>query len=268
MLFFAPETFEIAATIGLDAFSVYFNGRAAPLGRVTPETAAAAFFNWEVGRMQQMLHLDEVDPKAVIDARERAATVSLTRLLADPESGLPDVSRAVELLREAVDACPPEGRILFAANQALPWPSEPLAALWHGANALREFRGDGHIAVLLTHGIGGVDALVLHAPYVGFSEKRSAFVEGTRGWSEGTYAGARARLAERGFLTGEGAITPAGEKFREMIEVETDQVAAAPIEALGPTKCEELLSILEPLAQRIVERKGAHHKMARDGASA
>ncbi len=56
-----------------------------------------------------------------------------------------------------------EGRALFAAVRTLPVPTEPVARLWHGANLLREHRGDGHVAALLTMGIGGTEAHVLHA---------------------------------------------------------------------------------------------------------
>jgi DNA-binding transcriptional ArsR family regulator len=42
-------------------------------------------------------------------------------------------------------------------------PEEPVARLWHAATLLREHRGDGHIAALVTEGIGGTQAHVLHA---------------------------------------------------------------------------------------------------------
>jgi hypothetical protein len=47
--------------------------------------------------------------------------------------------------------------------RTLPVPTEPLPRLWH-ANLLREHRGDGHVAaVLVSAGIGGTEAHVLHA---------------------------------------------------------------------------------------------------------
>ena len=55
-----------------------------------------------------------------------------------------------------------EGRALYAAVRTLPVPTEPLARLWH-ANLLREHRGDGHVAALVSAGIGGTEAHVLHA---------------------------------------------------------------------------------------------------------
>jgi hypothetical protein len=55
-----------------------------------------------------------------------------------------------------------EGRALYVAVRTLPVPTEPLARLWH-ANLLHEHRGDGHVAALVSAGIGGMEAHVLHA---------------------------------------------------------------------------------------------------------
>ena len=52
---------------------------------------------------------------------------------------------------------------MYAGLRALPMPEEPLARLWHAANMLREHRGDGHIAALLSEQIGGTEAHVLSA---------------------------------------------------------------------------------------------------------
>src|SRR4029453_7693438 len=75
----------------------------------------------------------------------------------------PGVARAAELVTKAGTSARTEGRALYAAVRTLPLPTEPVARLWHGANLLREHRGDGHIAALLTVGIGGTEAHVLHA---------------------------------------------------------------------------------------------------------
>ena len=56
------------------------------------------------------------------------------------------VRTAAELLAKAAAKRPVDGRPLFAANLALPWPDEPVAKLWHATTLLREQRGDGHVA--------------------------------------------------------------------------------------------------------------------------
>ena len=52
---------------------------------------------------------------------------------------------------------------MYAALRTLPVPDEPVARLSHAATLLREHRGDGHVAALVTEGIGGTEAHVLHA---------------------------------------------------------------------------------------------------------
>ena len=78
---------------------------------------------------------------------------------------LPVLDEVLALARRAAEAAceHPQGRPLFAAHAALPWPDEPLLQLWHAQTLLREFRGDGHVACLLSEGVGPLDALVLHA---------------------------------------------------------------------------------------------------------
>ena len=83
------------------------------------------------------------------------------------------VARAVGRLRplthpafefaKAARSAPLDGRPLFAANLAQPWPDEPLAKLWHAVTLLGEQRGDGHVAVLASSGITGRESNVLHA---------------------------------------------------------------------------------------------------------
>jgi hypothetical protein len=81
----------------------------------------------------------------------------------EPVSSTPALARAAELATKAAAGAPTEGRALYAALRALPVPEEPVARLWHAATLLREHRGDGHIAALVTEGIGGTQAHVLHA---------------------------------------------------------------------------------------------------------
>ena len=50
--------------------------------------------------------------------------------------------------------------------RTLPLPPDPVARLWHGANLLREHRGDGHVAALLTVGIGGPLAILIYVVIV------------------------------------------------------------------------------------------------------
>ena len=87
-------------------------------------------------------------PERIVAARFEAVDQALQRLLARQiESN--EIAEALELVREAILGCSIAGRTLFAAHAALPWPSEPHVALWHGLNLLREHRGGGHISALM-----------------------------------------------------------------------------------------------------------------------
>ncbi len=52
---------------------------------------------------------------------------------------------------------------MYAALRSLPIPDDVVARLFHAASLLREHRGDGHIAALMTEGVGGLEAHVLLA---------------------------------------------------------------------------------------------------------
>ena len=63
----------------------------------------------------------------------------------------------------AAEAIPnADGRPRYAGHAELDWPNAPYAQLWHAITLLREYRGDGHIAALVTHGLSGLEALITH----------------------------------------------------------------------------------------------------------
>jgi hypothetical protein len=138
-----------------------------------------------------------------------------------------------------------EGRPLAAAHAALEWPSAPLLVLWHAQSILREFRGDGHVALLVADGLSGPEALVVHAAT---GEVPAAILQATRGWSDEAWADAVASLQRRGWLhEGDGlALTDEGTARRHQLEARTDELAAAPYQVLGDEGCAELRSLVRP----------------------
>ena len=219
----------------------------------------ATFYNFNPELVRRNVRWDVASPEAVYEARLRAVSRTLTRGLADSDGRVDVSARAVELLRFAVDACPPHGRPLAAPHAALPWPDDPLLGLWHGANVLREFRGDGHVAVLIQHEVGPVEAILLHAAYL--SRSPDWFVQ-TRDWDDASVAAAREYLTARNFLSPDG-LTDGGAKFRLMLEHETDRLADTPFKALGDERSEELLELLRSPAVRMVEQKAAPKSFGR-----
>ena len=70
-----------------------------------------------------------------------------------------------------------------------------------------------------------------------------------RGWSEEQWQAARERLAERGWLTGDGTATDDARAGFQAIEDATDRAAAHPWQALGPDDTDRLRELLEPIAR-------------------
>ncbi len=255
MIYFSPEAFEEYSSIGLvDGWAAYFCSRSAAMGPVSPEVVIGTFYNFNPDLVRRSVSWEAAAPPVVYAARLRSARRTLQRLLTE-DGALLVPTGTLEILRPLVEACPPEGRPIAAPHAALPWPDDPVLGLWHGANVLREFRGDGHVAVLVSHGIRPVEALLLQAGYMGVRDRARAALFATRDWDEAAIARGRESMRERGFLNEDETLTDAGGKFRGMIEHDTDRAAAAPFAELGPERCEELLGLLEPLAVRILRRR-------------
>ncbi|TMR88744.1 SCO6745 family protein, partial [Nonomuraea basaltis] len=130
-----------------------------------------------------------------------------------------------------------------------PWPDDPLQRLWHAQTLLREFRGDGHVATLLTEGISGLEALVLHAAS---GEVPTPFLKISRAWPEEAWTAAEDRLRTRGLLDA-GALTAEGKALRQHIEDRTDVLAMPAYEALGEDGCVRLAELARPFGRRVVD---------------
>ena len=104
---------------------------------------------------------------------------------------------AADLAASAAGSADVGGRALFAANRALPWPSEPLARLWHATTLLREHRGDGHVAVLAAEGLSGRECNVLHAAAGRVPEE---MIKRSRDYDDAQWARHTEALGRRGLL--------------------------------------------------------------------
>src|SRR6202041_316401 len=161
--YFAPEARAALDGLGYRGYWMgYFAARSAPLGTVAPEVVTAIFYNFAPERVAKALPTawQIAGPEAALRARQDSAVAALRRYGLDADE---NVTTAAELAGKAARQAPLEGRPLFAANRALPWPDEPLAALWHAATLLREHRGDAHVALLSAAGVSGRECNVLQA---------------------------------------------------------------------------------------------------------
>ncbi len=158
--YFAPQAREHFTAAGLRGYwRGYFAGRASPLGEVQAAPVVASFFSFAptmVGRAIPEVWT-MISPQGALQARVNGAAASLTPLVAD----LPDahLAEAADLLTAAAGELEPAGRVLGAANAALPPYDQPLPRLWQAATTLREHRGGGHVSALVAAGIGACEVL-------------------------------------------------------------------------------------------------------------
>jgi hypothetical protein len=100
---------------------------------------------------------------------------------------------------------------------------------WQACTTLREHRGDGHVAALLTYGVSGLEAHLLVAGALGVP---ADVLRDNRGWTGPQWDLGVARLAARGLLRTDGGATEAGHELRRLIEAMTDELAAPAFAAL------------------------------------
>ncbi|WP_433796599.1 SCO6745 family protein [Actinoplanes sp. CA-252034] len=254
LIYFAPEAHQRYAALGIDPRSGYFASRAAAMGSVGSGAVAGAFFNFNPELVSRALPAvwERATPAAVLAARLDAADAALRRVLGDAVDS-EEMREAAGLARTAAESVGerPEGRALFAAHAALPWPDRPHLVLWHAQTVLREFRGDGHAAALLVAGLTGLEALVLH---VASGEVPRRFLQRSRGWSDEQWDEAAGRLRGRGLIEGdEPALTDAGRSQRTWIEAATDRLAAPAYEVLGAERCTRFVELAQPMSRAVVE---------------
>ncbi|MCU1595522.1 MAG: hypothetical protein JWO12_2914 [Frankiales bacterium] len=243
----ADEPNETMFALGFTNYwDTYFAGRAAPLGLVPAEVVDALFYNFAPGEVAR--HIPKVwrttTPEAAIAARQDGCAKALRRILREHIES-PAFARATELLLRAATSAPFEGRPMYAALRALPIPDDVTTRMFHAASLLREHRGDGHIAALVTHGVGGLEAHVLLALDMDLPPRRfgrihhlpaaqlDALIDG---------------MSARGLIGDDGWLTDLGRAVKQRVEDLTDDLAAKPYESLQPHEVEELMSLLEPFA--------------------
>ncbi len=249
--FFSPEPHDAMVALGFRTYwDGYFAGRSAPLGRVPALVVHAAFYSFADGEAAR--HIPKVwettTPEAAHAAREHGCVAALRRILGDL-AATPGLARAAELLAKASTSAPTEGRVMYAGLRALPVPAEPLARLWHAANMLREHRGDGHIAALVSERIGGTEAHVLNA--LGSGIYPAETFGRIHHLPKARLSEVMDGLRDRGILDASGHLTDAGRATRARIESLTDALAESPYDGLEPRELDQLVALLAPIHDRL-----------------
>jgi hypothetical protein len=244
---FAPGCRQVGRQAGLRGFwAGYFAARAAPLGAAGAGPVAAAFYNFHPAMVHRAIPAcwDVVDPARLALERAAAAATALDEL------GAADLVHALPSLRTASARCPTDGRVMAAANQALgatlagalapsglPPPLRGLAEVWQACTTLREHRGDGHVAALLTHGLSGLEAHLLASAVLGLAPE---VLRDNRGWTALDWDDARHRLEDRGLIGPDGGATEAGHALRYSVEAMTDDLAGSAFTALSDQEVADL----------------------------
>jgi hypothetical protein len=120
-----------------------------------------------------------------------------------------------------------------------------VARLWHAATLLREHRGDGHNAALITEGIGGTEAHVLHALSEGMPAEKFGRVHHL---PAAQLAAVVDGMRARGLIEASGWLSDAGRESKERIESRTDDLAAPAYDNLTPSELDQLIADLKPIS--------------------
>ncbi len=249
--YFAESVRPAGIALGLRGFwMTYFAFRAAPLGPVPAGPVVAAFAGFCPAMVAKALPAawSRTTPQACLDTRAEVSTAALRGAGADPAA----CERAAGLLGPVAAAADPTGRPLFAANVAVQPPDDAVGKLWQLTTTLREHRGDGHIAAMVTEGITGLQAHLLQVADGRFPE---ALIRQARGWPDEEWAAAAEALRSRGLLTPDAspALTDTGRAVLEAIEAHTDERAwTGALAPLGEQGAEEVIALLRPSVDAVI----------------
>jgi hypothetical protein len=117
-------------------------------------------------------------------------------------------------------------------------------ALWQQLTVVREWRGDVHIATLVSNEVGPCECLVLQ---VGSGRFPLRLAQRTRRWDEGQWATAVAQLGQRGWMDTNGGVTPAGLEERDRLETETDRLCEPIWKPIGESGAARLGELIAPI---------------------
>ena len=152
-------------------------------------------------------------------------------------------------LWNAAEKLPLSGRALFAS--LLDWPrhEDPLTSAWLAVNAIREWRGDTHWAIMTSENIDGTMAGILDNAKHNYDDQ---WLPRSRGADDEAISFAFKKLAERGLANGE-EVTTKGLEFREELERKLNNMASAAWRNLGIDQTIQFLELIEPVGSRYMD---------------
>ncbi len=248
-IFWDPGAVERFEALGLPGPLGYIASRSAPLAGAGPEAVSAAFGS--ISQLGIVIAFEALgDPGRFADfwaARDEAVLEGLRAYAPAIEATLVDEGPA---LWEVVEQLPRVGRVYFGAVLDMERPTDPLLSGWHAVNALREWRGDTHWALVVAAGLTHPEASILHNAWLGYERDWLANSRGTsaedlaRGWE----------LLEAKGLVVAGEVTAEGVALRQHLEDETDRLCTLPWELYGLDRTLALAEALEPPCVALLDR--------------
>jgi hypothetical protein len=247
VVYFSDEVRRAGAELGFKGFwMAYFAFRLAPVGEVDANLGTALCYNFSSRRVGRALPdaWTYATAAQALAGRQTAAAEALRRIVGPDAAWQP----AADLLWRAAEAADVPGRPLAAANQWLPRPDDDVDAVWLATTVLREHRGDGHNAVLLSRGVGPVAAHLLKAEA---GESDGEVLRTGRGFADEEWGAGLDDARRRGWIDDTGGLTAAGHEEHRAIEEATDMLAARPWHALGESGTQQAYEALLPLARAV-----------------
>jgi hypothetical protein len=248
-IFWDPGAVARFEALGLPGPLGYIASRSAPLAVAGPEAVSAAFGS--ISQLGIVLCFEALGDRARFmdfwHARDEAVREGLAAFA--PEI-MPVLAEWGPRLWDVVDELPRVGRVLFGAVVDVERPTDPVLSGWHAVNALREWRGDTHWALVVAAGLTHAEASILHNAWLDYEADWLAL---SRGTSAPDLAAGWAALARRG-LAVDDTVLPAGVALRQEIEDDTDRLGVRPFELLGLDATIELAALLEPPCVALLER--------------
>jgi hypothetical protein len=212
--------------IGIDFLPGIVWGRAAALGEPSAAVVAAVFGTWEPNLV---MGLYDAGRRACERTRLLATRTTTTiESLAAVFDGA-DVAPVAAPLRRAVEAADGTGRPLFSGVRAHGWPDNPIGVLWRACEALRERRGDSHLAAYTAAGLGPLEMHTLSELWLGMPLGSHSAIYG---WSPEQISDSVDRLTAKSLIA-DGRLTPLGREIRDGIEAQTDDLEAPVVAALA-----------------------------------